>query len=207
MTNCSLCHGAVVAADSRTILDRTRHVDGQVDVALPTNCKSSCHGGATDAAPLPGTPGAGAHRTHLDGTPRSRAVPCAECHLVPTTVLAVGHLDTPRPAEARFSGVATAYGASPSYAGGTCNGTACHGAAFPDGNASGGSNTAPTWARVDGSEAACGTCHGLPPPGPHPLGSLNPTCNACHKNIAADNATFLRPELHVDGKVTFELPP
>jgi hypothetical protein len=77
---------------------------------------------------------------------------------------------------------------------------------FPEGHASGGSNTAPSWTTVDGTQAACGACHGLPPPRPHPKAELNPVCNACHKNIASDNTTFLRPELHVDGIVTFELP-
>jgi hypothetical protein len=43
----------------------------------------------------------------------------------------------------------------------------------------------------------------LPPPPPHPYAALNPVCSACHENIAPDNTTFERPELHVDGVVTF----
>jgi hypothetical protein len=46
----------------------------------------------------------------------------------------------------------------------------------------------------------------LPPPAPHPRGDLNPTCSACHENIDPDNLTFNRPDLHVDGIVTFTLP-
>ena len=53
---------------------------------------------------------------------------------------------------------------------------------------------------------ACGSCHGLPPPPPHPYASLNPVCNKCHEDIAPDNVSFLRAELHVDGIVTFKVP-
>jgi predicted CxxxxCH...CXXCH cytochrome family protein len=105
-----------------------------------------------------------------------------------------------------FSGAAIAFGATPAYANGSCSATPCHGAVFPDAHASGGTHTAPAWTIVDGSEAGCGACHALPPPGPHPKGELNPVCSACHENIAPDNASFVRPELHVDGVVTFELP-
>jgi hypothetical protein len=31
-------------------------------------------------------------------------------------------------------------------------------------------------------------------------------CSACHENIAPDNQTFIRPELHVDGVVTYDVP-
>jgi predicted CxxxxCH...CXXCH cytochrome family protein len=115
-------------------------------------------------------------------------------------------VDSSRPAEVVFSGAASANGATPTYSGGTCVSTPCHGAVFPRGHASGGTNTSPTWTRVDGTEAGCGACHGLPPPAPHPLGDLNPVCSACHENIAPDNTTFLRPDLHVNGTVTFEVP-
>lgn len=212
-TECAQCHAQTVAADNHTIIDLARHINGVVDIAVGSKC-NVCHGNADNAAPpsaLGGsTPsssaGVGAHQTHLHGTPRSRAVPCNECHAVPKKVLDPGHLDSPLPAEVSFSGAAVAFGATPSYSNGKCQNTACHGAQFPNGDASGGSHTTPTWTHVDGTEAACGNCHSLPPPAPHPYVELNPTCNACHKDIAADNLTFLRPDLHADGIVTFELP-
>jgi predicted CxxxxCH...CXXCH cytochrome family protein len=110
-------------------------------------------------------------------------------------------MDTARPAELTFSGVAIAYGASPIYEDGTCSSTPCHGAVFPDGHESGASNPTPTWTMVDGSQAGCGSCHGLPPPRPHPLPTY--PCNQCHENVAADGESFINPELHVDGIVTF----
>jgi predicted CxxxxCH...CXXCH cytochrome family protein len=212
ITDCSRCHGDVVAADNRTIVERNRHVDGIVDVTLDARC-TTCHGGVNPAPPLDlsgqsstSSPGVGAHQTHVAGTPRSRPVPCGDCHDTPSDVFDPGHLDTPPPAEVVFNGAAVAFGGTPSYAGGTCQGTSCHGGAFPAGHASGGSNTTPLWTLVDGTQATCGACHGLPPPAPHPRGDLNPTCGACHENIAPDNLTFLRPELHVDGVVTFTIP-
>jgi len=200
-----------VGADNTTIVEPLRHVDGIVDVTTDQSC-TLCHGNDNPAPPrdLSGrtsssSPGVGAHQTHLAGTERSRAVPCGECHVVPERLLDVGHVDTASSAEVSFSGAAVAFGAAPTYARGSCENTSCHGGVFPEGHRSGGTNTSPVWTRVNDTEAACGTCHGLPPPAPHPRGDLNPTCSACHENIEPDNVTFRQPELHVDGVVTFLL--
>jgi predicted CxxxxCH...CXXCH cytochrome family protein len=207
--NCASCHGDIVASDNRTIIDKSRHVNGVVNLSVDEAC-TNCHGGTNPAPPLDThgnssttALGVGAHQAHVNGSARARAVPCNECHLVPRTVLAPGHLDSPLPAELTFSGVAVAQGAKPAYVNGTCQSTSCHGAVFPNGDPSGGSNTAPSWTRVDGSQAACGTCHSYPPPPPHPNPG-NP-CHNCHADMAADDVTFTHPELHVDGIVTFQL--
>ena len=146
----------------------------------------------------------GAHQTHVLGTEHSRAVPCGECHQVPEETFEPGHLDSEAPAELTFAGAAIANDATPRYENGRCHDTACHGAKFEGDHRSGGTNTAPLWTRVDGSEATCGSCHGLPPPPPHPNSDVYP-CHACHFNVADDDRSFLRPELHVDGKVTLQL--
>jgi predicted CxxxxCH...CXXCH cytochrome family protein len=189
--------------------DRNRHVDGIVDVFVDQSC-TGCHGSENPAPPLnlagemaSSAPGVGAHQTHVLGTPRSRAVPCGECHEVPREVLSPGHVDTALPAEVSFTGTALAFGAAPALTNDTCSNTPCHGAVLHGGHPSGGTLTAPKWYQVDGTQAACGTCHGLPPPRPHPYYSDD--CGRCHKNLSADGSTFLRPELHVDGIVTFEL--
>jgi predicted CxxxxCH...CXXCH cytochrome family protein len=209
MKDCSRCHGGVVGADDVTIIDRERHVDGHVDVRIDSSCRS-CHGGENAAPPrnvdgeaAPTARGVGAHQTHVLGTTRSRAVPCRECHVVPEDVLSPGHLDTPPPAEVTLSGTGTAYGPGALWAGGKCADSSCHGAVFPGGHRSGGSLTTPAWSIVDGSQAACGTCHALPPPRPHPYFSED--CGRCHENVSPDGKTFLRPDLHVDGVVTFEV--
>ena len=211
-SECSVYHARVVGPDNHTIIDLKRHIDGIVDVSKTENC-TTCHGSSNPAPPkdldgnsTPTSAGVGAHQTHVLGTERSRKVPCAECHVVPKTVLAAGHLDSARPAEVLFSGVAVATGATATYSNGTCKNTACHGALWTSGNASGGSNISPIWTRVDGTQATCGSCHGLPPPPPHPYGALNPVCSACHEDIAPDNRTFVRPDLHADGTVTFTVP-
>jgi predicted CxxxxCH...CXXCH cytochrome family protein len=201
----------VVGSDDRSIADRLRHVDGIVDVTTDQSC-TSCHGDEDPAPPFDlaqntetAAPGVGAHRTHLDGTPRSRPLACTECHQVPERLLDPGHVDSSGPSEVTLSGVAVSFGEGAVYENGRCSNTSCHGAIFPEGRASGGTNVAPEWTRVNGTEAACGSCHALPPPAPHPRGDLNPTCSACHENIEPDNVTFNRPELHVDGTVTFVL--
>jgi predicted CxxxxCH...CXXCH cytochrome family protein len=206
--NCVACHSAVVDTDNRTIIDRSRHVNGQVDLDVTKSC-TACHGSVNPAPPVDTlgnstttVPGVGAHQTHVLGTEHSRPVPCNECHVVPKSVLDPGHLDSALPAELTFSGVAVAVGVKPAYANGTCRNASCHGAVFADGESGGGTNTTPTWTRVDGTQAACGTCHALPPPAPHPLPSY--PCSHCHLDIAEDG-TFTHPELHVDGIVTFQL--
>jgi len=205
-SRCETCHGAV-AGEGPTIVERSRHVDGVVDVDVASGC-TACHGSDDSAPPLDlsgntssSSPGVGAHQIHVLGSPRSRAVGCEECHAVPASVLAAGHIDTPEPAELFFAGVAVAFGAVPEYAGGACQNTYCHGGVFPEGHASGGSETAPRW--TDRLSGACGSCHAMPPPPPHlPLSN----CSECHLNTHPDNRSFLLPELHVDGVVTFALP-
>ena len=209
LSDCSHCHGAVVAADNETIIDRARHVNGVVDVDFDTSC-TSCHGGTNPAPPrdLAGHSaatfsGVGAHQAHLATGSRSRVVLCADCHVVPRSVNDPGHLDSALPAELSFSDVANAFGGSASYANGACSETACHGGKFLGTHRSGGSNVRPQWTKVDGAQATCGSCHSLPPPAPHPYQN---DCSSCHEDIAKDNLSFVRPELHVDGNVTFTVP-
>ncbi len=209
LADCNACHAAVVGPDNLGIVDRLRHVDGVVDVAFEASC-TSCHGGKNSAPPrdldrhdATTFAGVGAHQAHLGENSWSRPVPCTECHVVPEQTFSAGHLDSALPAEVEFSGAATAFGAVPKYTGGSCVQTACHGGKFPGTHRSGGTNVSPRWTTVDGTQATCGSCHALPPPPPHPYAS---NCSQCHENMAADNATFVRPELHVDGVVTFTVP-
>jgi predicted CxxxxCH...CXXCH cytochrome family protein len=74
----------------------------------------------------------------------------------------------------------------------TCS-TYCHGATL----AAGGTNTRPVWTQVGTGQTACGTCHGNPPPPPHPAQTA---CFGCHPDTVAENGTILvAGGKHVDG--------
>ena len=160
-----------------------------------------CHGDVDSPAPpigLRGTTstaerGVGAHRSHLGTSAWHREVACTDCHIVPTAMRDVGHIDTPRPAELTWSALATADSATPAFDGVRCAGAYCHGATLLPG----GSNTTPNWTTVDGTQADCGTCHGLPPGGSHPTSGL---CSTCHPTMNAAGE-ITDPARHIDGVV------
>ena len=196
-TSCATCHPN--AGPGNTFVEPQRHIDGTVDVV--TAC-DSCHGSAGNPAPPTSTTGAtsttdrgvGAHRSHLGPKTWHAEVTCDECHIVPVTTSDPGHVG-PLPAETTFGSLAQSGGAKPKWNGATCTNVYCHGATL-DGGA--GSNTAPTWTAVDGTQAACGTCHGLPPGGTHPQ---NSQCSVCHGAVIAADGGIINPSLHIDGLV------
>ncbi len=197
---CASCHGEVVAPDG-TFRNASLHVNGVVEVVAGGAC-NSCHGNATNAAPPVDTAGrsgtgevtVGAHQSHLQAT-LGKVVACEGCHEVPATVDAAGHLDGTPGAEVVFGGLSEQDGATPAWDRGaaTCAGSYCHGATL-----SGGSLSAPKWTVVDGSQKACGTCHGAPPPAPHPQAS---TCENCHGPTAGPGMTIANAATHIDGQV------
>jgi predicted CxxxxCH...CXXCH cytochrome family protein len=107
-----------------------------------------------------------------------------------------------------FGGMALAQGAAPSWsrATATCSATYCHG-----GTLAGGSNTAPDWSKPGLGQAACGTCHGLPPaafPSPaHPVYVYSALCFACHPATATVDPggqnTIVPGGSHLNGSVEF----
>ncbi|GMV40222.1 MAG: hypothetical protein AMXMBFR64_19380 [Myxococcales bacterium] len=197
-TDCASCHGAVVDA-AGGFVDPSLHINGQVEVVALT-C-STCHGGAQSAAPPVDVKGqtdtklasVGAHQAHVGASTWHKEIPCSTCHVMPATVDAPGHMDDDLPAEVSIGGVATAGGLTPTWDAGTatCSNTWCHGTSL------GGTFTAPKWTQVDGTQAACGTCHGLPPGGTH---VQRDDCATCHGEVVTANG-FANPALHVDGTV------
>ncbi|MBM4397831.1 MAG: CxxxxCH/CxxCH domain-containing protein, partial [Deltaproteobacteria bacterium] len=205
---CSECHGEVIAPD-RTFVDPGRHVDGTIDVAVPNDC-STCHGSEETAAPPPdvtgdddpSAAGVGAHRAHVMATHSiSARIGCPACHVEPASVGDPGHLDGETGAEVLFHGVPTADGATPAYDGTAlkCSGNYCHGATL-----GGGHVTEPAWTATGGAAAACGACHGFPPPPPHPAGGR---CVDCHAATAGEAGTIAHPDKHVDGSVQVSYAP
>jgi predicted CxxxxCH...CXXCH cytochrome family protein len=127
----------------------------------------------------------GAHQAHLrDGVIRL-AVGCPSCHVVPTsTAHADGTVDL---AWSALAGSVTWDGAARTCA------TYCHGATL----GAGGTNTRPFWTSVGTGQTACGTCHGSPPPPPHPASTA---CAGCHPaTVRADGAIDVAGGQHIDG--------
>lgn len=193
-TQCSNCHGRVVASDG-TIKDPALHVNGSVEVDYGSDC-TSCHGSPGNAAPprdlkgneQPSARGVGAHAEHLVQGSTHAAIACSECHVVPVTVNQVGHLDNDGIAEISFGPLANTSPHRPSYDPNAvgCTDTYCH------------RDTKPNWFAPRSSEVACGSCHALPPPSPHPAGAED--CSRCHAGIESSRK-FVLPELHVNGRL------
>lgn len=201
--DCAACHDTV-GADGK-IAKPAQHIDGVVQVSSAGAC-NSCHGNDTNAAPPVDTTGGedtalrsvGAHQAHLQALGGIAApVGCASCHTVPVGVGDAGHMDGA--VQVAFKGVSIAAGAEPAWDSGTatCANTYCHGATMD-----GGALTAPVWTTVDGSQVACGSCHGLPPGGAHPQDV--PACGTCHRDTAtADGGLKEDVSKHIDGTVQY----
>lgn len=179
-SDCTTCHGS-----------HSTHVNGTLDVA-PLGC-DGCHGHGPLGAPPPALVSSGAadaHARHLDPgleDRMGRVARCDDCHVVPDSVAALGHVDDTAPADIAL------------HAGGTYDPVAqrcavgCHWAPWS-------SAPGPVWSDDSGAPRACDACHAFPPTltragAPHPpAGADLGECTVCH---AFD------PSTHVDGKVDF----
>lgn len=212
LASCKRCHGQDLSGGPTQIACAQCH-DG---VARPAwNSCTMCHGSATNGtgAPPRATWGndspsdatnvrIGAHAKHTTASAIAPAFGCEVCHVKPQGALDPGHVDGGA-AEVTFGGLATDGGTTPATWNretATCT-TYCHGSTMPPG----GSNVAPTWTRVGQGQAACGTCHGLPPGAPHPAVSSDLTgCISCHGETVDGAGKVLPPSaggLHMNGKV------
>ncbi len=188
-----LCAAAIAAGPLGC--GNERKLQGETETATVT-C-SRCHGNADNAAPPLSVKGdrdatdmaVGAHQAHLRGGALRAPLACSDCHLLPESANVASHIDGH--ATVTFGALAWMGGASPEWIAetGSCSATYCHG-----GTLAGGALTAPVWNR-GAAEAACGACHGLPPPPPH---VQNPDCGRCHVGYTA---TSVVAATHVDGKV------
>jgi predicted CxxxxCH...CXXCH cytochrome family protein len=172
---CNGCHGTPPPSHAQARCATCHpqdapHIDGVIQVGRTAGC-DGCHGGSGDPAPpydLDGNEfttalGVGAHQAHLAGASQLRApLACGECHAVPATVDAAGHIDSALPAEV-LPGVGW------NRITGTC-GTWCHGSA------------APVWTQEGG--AACGSCHAVPPATAVHAGVTTVQCANCHPSAA-----------------------
>ncbi len=220
MRPCSVCHGEAYDGGATGVSCRQCHTLA----AGPENC-TTCHGSANAAPPtdLSGTSattarGVGAHQTHVTagGQYSALTVSCLNCHAVPGSVYSPGHLDTPLPAEVLLRSplaVADPTGVPgpPAYSADDlrCRNTFCHGNfslpaagseyafAYSD-SVMVGLNHAALWTGGD-AEAACGTCHALPPTGHTPAEITE--CSACHGDVMNPNGTIRNKAKHINGKI------
>ena len=163
---------------------------------------SSCHGSSDNPAPPQGVNGqtdtgdlaVGAHQSHLNDSTIRKAIACSDCHPVPDAIDSPGHADGT--VDFAFSPLASTGGLLPHFdqTTATCSATWCHGSLLH-----GGRNTRPVWNNVGGGQASCGSCHGLPPPAPHPSDTQ---CHKCHAGtVKADGTLDVEGGLHIDGIV------
>jgi predicted CxxxxCH...CXXCH cytochrome family protein len=213
LQSCTTCHPTTVDAAGHIVPGGT-HVNGVPDATI-SGC-TGCHGSAgrteaialNQAAPPLDVAGhtasaqVGAHQAHLHDSVLAKAFACAECHQDPGHA---GHTTPVGDAKVQFTGtLASAGGATPGFAGGTCSNVYCHGATLP-----GGTRKTPSWSAGPAAvglggalSAACNSCHGFPPPSPHPA-LTSPAildCRPCHQGtINVDGSINLAA--HVDGTV------
>jgi hypothetical protein len=218
MTACKSCHGNNYAGGVASPTCNSCHKNS----GGPEAC-NTCHGDfsnlqniappqALNNGATTDVPGVGAHTIHLTNVKIAQNVQCAECHSVPNNLASQGHIDNTPRAELKFGTFTSSGIGTPSYSYSTykCNNTYCHGSfEFLKSNSNYpfiytadkmvGNNYNPVWNKVDGSEATCGTCHGLPPTGHenHPLNA----CGTCHPGVVDNRGNIIDKTKHINGKI------
>jgi predicted CxxxxCH...CXXCH cytochrome family protein len=187
-TNCLMCHGSIDNASGAP--PRTR---------WPGETSTAARGVGAHSSHVTGRLGGGA------GAALSAPFDCSACHVKPTDALSAGHVDDSVQVTG-YTGSDPALAAAVkdpgwSAAAGSCATAYCHGATLL-----GGTQTVPSWTTVDGTQAACGTCHGLPPATGADIGGRSGhdfhvnlqgvACSRCH---VAYTGAAVDPALHVNG--------
>jgi len=152
----------------------------------------------------------GAHSAHLNAGALGKVVECQECHTIPAHFSSPGHIDNSIGAELVFGTLSNMGPSASNYikAGIKCSNTYCHGNfAFAKENSRfkfaytadkmTGRNYSPVWNKVDGTQKACNTCHGLPPAGHIP--SALDKCATCHIGIMDQAGHIINTEKHING--------
>jgi predicted CxxxxCH...CXXCH cytochrome family protein len=101
----------------------------------------------------------------------ARKYDCTACHKKPSTWSEPGHLGSRAQVTVPYDGA-------------RCSKTYCHGDATPAWNGGPG-------------EAACGSCHGVPP-----ANHASARCGDCHGRVADNQQRIVGETLHADGKVS-----
>jgi predicted CxxxxCH...CXXCH cytochrome family protein len=221
LKQCQSCHAVDFSGGTTGVSCNSCHTAS----GGPTAC-NTCHGNFNDPTKIAPPRavngdtattimGVGAHTSHLYSNTLG-TVPCASCHNVPQSVYSTGHFISPAPVT--LQGLAStniASNATFNAADGSCANTYCHGNftytkasaaveddfAFTD-SVMVGNNKTVHWTNAGASEAACGSCHGLPPKGhigyqQFPLSS----CVSCHSGVVDAQGNIIDKTKHMNGKV------
>ncbi len=226
--DCKTCHSTDFSGGLMAPSCESCHVydDG------PEAC-NTCHGDFGDIA-RPAPPkdlarhiettysGVGAHANHLYDGKLGADVQCYQCHTEPASV--AGHIDD-LPAEIVFGSLADPNSSAQyDFNSNTCSNTYCHGnfelvkanSAYPHIYEDGadkitGNNFTPDWTVVDGSQAACGTCHGevdesgnfvkAEPTGHKVFSGGFATCSGCHIGVIDSDGNIVDRQKHINGVV------
>lgn len=192
--SCTGCH-AEANANGTALSGGPLHLDGRVELGNGSGECGACHG--TGSSPWPSTLAHPGHQSPSITVP----VACSDCHLVPSSILAPGHLDGI--VQVVFSGRATERGASPVWNGVSCTDVACHGGSLPAPPA-----VTPVWADTTGAGSACGACHSIPPTTDH-TPSSSCTLSYCHGAevvLSVGGAPLISAageSLHINGVINF----
>lgn len=200
-TRCYRCHGMVIDS-SFNFLPTNLHNNGTIDYAV--GC-SSCHGWNQGVSPpqnlkgecSPGLDGGGAHKAMRMSPTPIHQVACSNCHVIPLSVWAPGHIHDNGKTQVVFSSLATAGGAQPLWNGTSCKNVYCHGATLK-----GGTYKEPVWKDTSGNASLCGACHSLA----DPAGNTAADCSNCHPDTVAKDGTILPYGKHINGVIDTAAP-
>jgi predicted CxxxxCH...CXXCH cytochrome family protein len=218
---CQSCHAADFSGGTAGVSCNSCHTAA----GGPTAC-NTCHGNFNDPTRIAPpravngdtattVMGVGAHTSHLYSNTLGTVV-CANCHNVPQSVSSPGHINPSN--LVNLQGLAITNNASNATfnsSDGSCANTYCHGNfafkkstaapedyfAFTDSVMTGNNKTV-YWTHAGASEAACGSCHDLPPKGhigyqQFPLSS----CVSCHAGVVDDQGNIIDKTKHINGNV------
>lgn len=232
LDQCKSCHGNNYISGNitgKSCIDANCHVneDG------PEAC-NTCHGNFNDSGLTAAAPpksiagdtstlfrGVGAHQKHLMTGTLGKSVKCSECHIVPSKFEISNHINIPFNIQIIFNDTLARLKTNnntiipnPVFDSLSlrCSNSYCHGY-FKNGNLT----NSPTWNKVVGTQASCGTCHGNAEAGdPRPTGTvhLSPStknCQTCHttENIpvathdsGTNTWTISDRKKHINGKLS-----
>lgn len=222
LKQCQTCHASNYSGGTAGVSCLTCHSAAEGPEACNT-----CHGefGGTRISPPQAlddgiettNKGVGAHVNHAYENEIAQNIGCYECHPAETGSsenYVYAHVGQP-PADIQFGAFSNKVGSAEyDFTNNTCSNTYCHGNfvflkdsagsnswAYTD-SVIVGENFSPVWNKVDGTQAACGTCHMLPPKG-HMNAGNDPaatSCSSCHVGVVDANGKIIDTQKHLNGK-------